>query len=80
MTDFSLVTARIRIVGTSGSGKSVLARRVAERTGLAVLELDAVFMGRMLAPGTPDGPDLVVWLDRPRGVVMRLRTRRDIAG
>lgn len=35
--------ARLRIVGTSGSGKSCLAERVAERTGLARLELDAVF-------------------------------------
>lgn len=34
---------RIRIVGASGSGKSHLAMRVAERTGLARLDLDAVF-------------------------------------
>lgn len=34
---------RIRIVGTSGSGKSVLADRVSARTGLARIELDAVF-------------------------------------
>ncbi|MEH3088800.1 MAG: toxin [Microbacterium arborescens] len=35
--------SRIRIVGTSGSGKSVLAERVAARTGLARLDLDATF-------------------------------------
>ena len=34
---------RIRIVGTSGSGKTALARAVGERAGLAHLELDAVF-------------------------------------
>ncbi|GAA3029060.1 toxin [Microbacterium dextranolyticum] len=34
---------RIRIVGTSGSGKSHLAALVAARTGLPRLELDAVF-------------------------------------
>ncbi|HYP73703.1 MAG TPA: toxin [Microbacterium sp.] len=34
---------RIRIVGASGSGKSHLAERVAARTGLARLDLDAVF-------------------------------------
>lgn len=34
---------RIRIMGTSGSGKSSLAVRVAEATGLARLDLDAVF-------------------------------------
>lgn len=37
------MATRIRIVGTSGSGKSVLADRVAARTGLARLDLDAVF-------------------------------------
>ncbi|WP_223878346.1 AAA family ATPase [Microbacterium radiodurans] len=37
------MSRRIRVVGVSGSGKSVLAARVAERTGLARLELDAVF-------------------------------------
>ncbi len=34
---------RLRIVGTSGSGKTTLARQVATLTGLAHLELDAVF-------------------------------------
>lgn len=37
---------RIRIVGTSGSGKSHLAERVAARTGLPRLDLDAVFWDR----------------------------------
>lgn len=36
-------TRRIRIVGTSGSGKSRLAADVARATGLPRLELDAVF-------------------------------------
>ena len=34
---------RLRIVGTSGSGKSRLARAVARARGLPLLELDAVF-------------------------------------
>jgi adenylate kinase family enzyme len=34
---------RLRIVGTSGSGKSHLARQTADRLGVAYLELDAVF-------------------------------------
>lgn len=37
---------RIRILGASGSGKTSLARAVAARTGLAHLELDAVFWDR----------------------------------
>lgn len=39
------VALRIRIVGTSGSGKSHLATRAAERTGALRLELDGVFWG-----------------------------------
>lgn len=35
--------SRLRIVGTSGSGKSQLARTVARARGLPLLELDAVF-------------------------------------
>lgn len=99
---------RIRIVGASGSGKSHLAVRVAARTGLARLDLDAVFwdagwthrdldearllvdefiaahpegwvadgnwtnrLDGLLAPGTPGGADVMVWIDHPRHVVMR---------
>lgn len=38
---------RVRVVGNSGSGKTTLARAVARRTGMAHIELDAVFW----APG-----------------------------
>ncbi|MEU1972388.1 toxin [Microbacterium sp. NPDC019599] len=44
MTD-AVTPRRIRVVGVSGSGKSRLASQIAERTGLARLELDAVFWG-----------------------------------
>lgn len=43
MPNHSPVPRRIRIVGVSGSGKSHLAARVAERTGLPRLDLDEVF-------------------------------------
>ena len=99
---------RMRIVGTSGSGKSHLAALVSARTGLPRLDLDAVFWdegwtyrdldearefirefvaahpggwvsdgnwthrrGDLLEPGTPGGPDVLVWIDHPRSVVMR---------
>lgn len=99
---------RIRVVGISGSGKSRLAAQIAMATGLARLELDAVFwdadwtfrdldaahalvrdfqaahaegwvidgnwlsrLDGMLDPGPDDGPDLVVWLDHPRRIVMK---------
>ena len=99
---------RLRIVGTSGSGKSRLARAVARAKDLPLLELDAVFWAEgwtyrdleearaivrafvaahpegwvvegnwtsrldgLLDPGTPGGADAVVWLDHPRGLVMR---------
>ncbi|MCR2827330.1 toxin, partial [Microbacterium sp. zg.Y909] len=109
------VPRRIRIVGTSGSGKTRLAQQVAADVGLARLELDAVFwdagwqyrdlteaharvrrfvadhpdgwvidgnwntrLGDLLAPGSPDGPDIVVWLDHPRLVVMARVVRRTL--
>lgn len=38
--------ARISVIGTSGAGKTSLARRLADRLDLAYLELDAVFHQR----------------------------------
>ncbi|WP_243076867.1 toxin [Microbacterium sp. SS28] len=40
-----MIPRRIRVVGVSGSGKSRLASQIAARSGLARLELDAVFWG-----------------------------------
>src|SRR5258708_13374401 len=37
---------RVIVIGTTGSGKSTLAERLAVRTGLRVIELDALFWGR----------------------------------
>ena len=37
---------RVVVIGTTGSGKSTLAERLAVRTGLRVIELDALFWGR----------------------------------
>ncbi|MGZ5904159.1 MAG: hypothetical protein ACXWLB_00100 [Reyranella sp.] len=37
---------RVVVIGTTGSGKSTLAERLAARTGLRVIELDALFWGR----------------------------------
>lgn len=41
---------RIAIFGTTGSGKSAVAQRLAARTGLRVIELDALFWGRDWQP------------------------------
>jgi adenylate kinase family enzyme len=41
---------RIVVFGTTGSGKSRLAERLAEQTGLRVVELDALFWGRDWQP------------------------------
>ncbi len=45
---------RVAVFGTTGSGKSWLAERLADRTGLRVVELDALFWGRDWQPATPD--------------------------
>lgn len=37
---------RVVVIGTTGSGKSTLAERLAEQTGLRVIELDALYWGR----------------------------------
>ncbi|MDL5351521.1 toxin [Microbacterium sp. zg-YB36] len=109
------VPRRIRIVGTSGSGKTRLAEQVAAVAGIPRLELDAVFwdadwqyrdlaeahdtirrfvaenpdgwvidgnwtsrLDGLLAPGTAGGPDVVVWLDHARPVVMARVIRRTL--
>ena len=41
---------RVVVIGTTGSGKSRLAQRLAEQTGLRVIELDALFWGRDWQP------------------------------
>ncbi len=41
---------RVVVFGTTGSGKSTLADRLAARTGLRVVELDALFWGRDWQP------------------------------
>ncbi len=41
---------RIVVFGTTGSGKSTLAERLAARTGLRLVELDALFRGRGWQP------------------------------
>lgn len=41
---------RVVVFGTTGSGKSWLAERLADRTGLRVVELDALFWGRDWQP------------------------------
>ena len=41
---------RVVVFGTTGSGKSTVADRLAERTGLRVVELDALFWGRDWQP------------------------------
>ena len=45
---------RVAVFGTTGSGKSWLAERLADRTGLRVVELDALFWGRDWQPATVD--------------------------
>ncbi|MCP5025855.1 MAG: hypothetical protein GY929_06180 [Actinomycetia bacterium] len=60
---------RVAIVGSSGSGKSALARRVSERTGIPHVELDAI----QHLPGWQENPDFVEQvareLDQPDWVV-----------
>ncbi len=41
---------RVVVLGTTGSGKSTLAERLAERTGLRVIELDRLYWGRDWQP------------------------------
>lgn len=41
---------RVAVVGTTGSGKSTLAEKLAQRTGLRVIELDKLYWGRNWQP------------------------------
>ena len=45
---------RIVVFGTTGSGKSWLAERLATRTGLRVVELDRLYWGRAWQPAPVD--------------------------
>ena len=45
---------RVVVFGTTGSGKSTLANRLAQQTGLRVVELDALFWGRDWQPAPVD--------------------------
>ncbi len=45
---------RVAVFGTTGSGKGWLAGRLAERAGLRVVELDALFWGRDWQPAPVD--------------------------
>jgi adenylate kinase family enzyme len=45
---------RVAVFGTTGSGKSWLAERLADRAGLRVVELDALFWGRDWQPAPVD--------------------------
>jgi len=45
---------RVVVFGTTGSGKSTLAEALAARTGLRVIELDALFWGRDWQPATDE--------------------------
>jgi adenylate kinase family enzyme len=108
----SAFVRRVSVVGTSGSGKSTVARKLAEILGVPYLELDAVnhqpdwtplpddVFRRVVAAAAAgdewviDGnytsvlplvwahADTVVWLDLPKGTVMRQivwRTLRRVA-
>jgi adenylate kinase family enzyme len=48
------VTGRIAVVGTTGSGKTMLARRLAERHGVPHIELDALHWGPNWSEPTAD--------------------------
>ncbi|MDG4825822.1 AAA family ATPase [Asanoa sp. WMMD1127] len=95
---------RVLVAGTSGSGKTTVARQTATTLGAPHIEIDSLFHG----PGWTPRPtfeadverfaaqpewvtewqysavrarlaaraDLLIWLDLPRGVVMRQLTRR----
>jgi adenylate kinase family enzyme len=45
---------RVVVFGTTGSGKSTLAEALAARTGLRVIDLDALFWGRDWQPATDE--------------------------
>jgi adenylate kinase family enzyme len=97
---------RVLVAGTSGAGKTTLARTVAARLGCPHVELDALHHGPGWTPRAEfeadvdrftagpawateylypavrelllDRADLLIWLDLPRGLVMRRVIRRTV--
>ena len=55
---------RVVILGRGGAGKSVLARRLSELTGIPAIELDGLFWQPGLAPTPAE-----VWVARHRELV-----------
>jgi adenylate kinase family enzyme len=98
---------RVLVAGTSGAGKTTLARTVAAMLGCPHVELDALHHGPDWTPRPEfaadvdrftagpawateyqypavrelllDRADLLVWLDLPRGLIMRRVIRRTLA-
>ncbi len=53
----ALPGSRINVIGTSGSGKTIMARQLAEKLGVPHVELDALHWG----PNWTEEPDEVLW-------------------
>lgn len=62
---------RILIIGPGGAGKSTLARRIAERTGLPLIHLDALYWrpGWVATPAPEWRAQVAALLDRPQWVM-----------
>jgi adenylate kinase family enzyme len=55
---------RVLVIGTGGSGKTTVARHLAERTGLPLIHLDALYWRAGWEPTPPDE-----WLTKVRQIV-----------